>query len=87
MPPTSDRFVAESGLTRSLQLETVRDSREFNKKLNNLILGIENDNEGNKTNSEKRLLGDLLKSKVFWLSSKPWEVVNLETFLKWQKGV
>ena len=37
-----------------------------------------------KEKAEKKLLADLLKSKLFRVSTKPWEHVNTENFLSWQ---
>ena len=34
--------------------------------------------------TEKKLLADLLKSKVYRPSSKPWEAVKMDTFLSWK---
>ena len=47
-----------------------------------MMLNID-ESEKNKEKLEKKLLGDLLKSKVYRPSSQPWEIVDAATFLSW----
>ena len=47
---------------------------------------IEEQEEIKNEKEEKYLYADILKSKVYSPSNKPWEVVNMELFLTWQRS-